>query len=246
MSSSNEMPRLPAEDRLETRQLTVAGLAADCAEFADRDQKFQNRDRIISSVHSAWEKKDRTTWKLGFIAMHTYDDQSYAGQSYALQLTVTKMTDRVSNELKQMMHETGLTLPEIENIYSIQVSHAATYIISQYVTLGWVSQREYEILHDQYSLIDGEESEYQDDNEDIENTRSPATIKIGRYLEEYEAPEISQEMELGDSYSDVDSELIECLDTEIHLRQAKDLLTMLESDDESNFDLSTIFPADIL
>lgn len=244
MSSSSEMPRLPAEDRLETQQLTVASLAADCAEFADLDEEFLNRDRIISSVHSGWEKSSGTSWRVGFTAMHCYEDRRYVGQSYALQLMVAQKTTHISNELKLWAKESNIDIPNEENILSIVVSHAATFIISQYVTLGWNSHREYEIEHNQSSLYELDE----DTEEAAEAVQSTVyTRTVSRSLEYYDAPEVSHERELGDSYSDdIEGELMDCLDTEMHLRQAKDVLAIMQANSEGDFDLSTVIPLDIL
>lgn len=251
-NNPNGSPELPVEDRIESRQLTVASLAADCVEFAELDEEFLNRERIKTSVSQRWERVGGTIWQVGFTAVHCFEDKRYIGQSYALDFMVSQKLPNINDEIRNWAADTGCAVPDKEYIVSIAASYSARFLISQYVTLGWSSNREYQISHTQ-SHIHGLERQNGNELEDEESAdrsedRRVIDITLGFPLEYHEAPEVSDEMLLGDSYKDtnVEKELIECLDLEMHLHRAKEVLAILQSSTEGSFDLASVLPSYIL
>lgn len=254
MSSSNEKPRLPAEDRPESYQPTVATLAADCAEYAETDEEFRIGNRVLTAVDSSWQMKSGISWHVGFNAMHNYEDGSYSGEVYLLEMSVRSSANQISAELRNMSDEIGFPLPEDENVRSIMVTYAAHYIVSQYVTLGWSSYREYNIAHNQEGIAgpgcepnpiyaDGDEQEV-----DYDSMEAPPKymINIRRIIDQQDPPEISPEMEVGGSCADSDNELMVGLDVELYLRCAREILKIIQNGRADDFDLYTILPPEAM
>lgn len=249
MSGPNEKPRLPAEDRPEPYQPTVATLAADCAEYAETDEEFRLGERLLTAVDSSWQTKHGISWHVGFNAMHNYENGSYSGDAYLLELSVRNSANQISAELRNMSDEIGFPLPEDEAVRSIVVTYAAHYIVSQYVTLGWSSYREYNIAHDQEGIVGPgcepnpiyTDVDEQEDDYDMEEPPK-YMINIRRIIDQQDPPEISPEVEVGGSCADSENEFMAGLDVELHLRCAREILKSVQNGHADGFDLYAILP----
>lgn len=254
MSSSNEIPRLPADDRPESYQPTVATLAADCAEYAESDEEFRVGRRVLTAVDSSWQTKGGIWWHVGFNAIHNYEDGAYSGDAYLLELSVRSSANQMSAELRNMASECEFPLPVDKNIRSIIVTYAASYVVSQYATLGWSSHREYNIAHDQEGIVgpgcelntDSNDSDEQEDDHYATEEPPKYMINIRRIIDQQDPPEVSPEWEVGGSCAGGEDELIAGLDVELYLRCAREILNIVQNGKDNNFDLYTILPPEAM
>lgn len=246
-SNFNGPPKISVEDRIESRPYTVRSLAADFAEFAESDEEYAYKSVNFRSIKSVWINSDDVYASIEFNALHLYEDKSYQGEVYSLELIVKDEGSYLGSEFKKNIRANGYSLPDDENIRAIKIVYYSKYILSQYVTLGWYQYRKYDIFHDQDSIPGpganvSVQCEYDEEDGDKTDTLPKYFMPIIFPIDAVNPPEISPEKELGDTYIDKEHDLMTSLEVEVNVLRAKEIFRILQEGKISELDLSSILP----
>lgn len=251
-----ETPSQPGSEQMNEQGLTVATLAGELADFAERDEKFENLSRPKTGLETYWEDENYTAWRVGFTAVHCHGKEGYEGQAYNLRLTIVHEIVGRCAELVRVAEKENQRLPDPEHHYSTEVTYDAEYTISQYGTLGWSIHRYYELLHDQDDIepltedhfedhsSDDDDDEGEDGDEDSETVLSKS-MQLVAHISHRTPPKVPTELQRGEQVEN-DDEWMTCIETEIYVRLAQAVYEMLASGDEGKFDLATVFPEEVL
>lgn len=242
------MPRLPAEDRTESRQLTVATLADDCAEFAELDKDFREIKIVQFGVGYKRVLNNLMNIEIDFTATHTTDEGMYDGVVYTLGFKTAQRIEYLTDDLIKLAEEQAIELPKNEDICFVRFAHVAEFTIDQVISLESDIHEYYEVHShtdtDDEGIIDSEEDisddTFAEDDEPEEGHRRP--IILPSIITHHQ----SEDTESNAEVANPDDKLFADMVTDMYLRQAYDIFNVFKSNNKHKLDISEIFPTEFL
>lgn len=249
MTSPEETPRVPTDEQIGLRQLTIAALSDDCAEFAERDEDFRAMKMVHFSVGYKRFMHNLMETEIDFTATHTVDEGLYDGVIYTLSLRTAQRIDYYTNDLIKLAEEQAVELPKTADICHVRFAHVADFTINQAMSLESNIHAYYEV----HSHIDSEEivdiepdvsgDTVEEDEEPEEGHRRPLVLPT---MIVHHQSEEAEGMDPDNKIPNTDDRLFADIVTDMYLRQAYDIFNAINSGNKQKIDLSGIFPPEFI